>query len=127
MLGQRRGGGPGPERRMAGTSGRLAVRCGSWPADKGSAPRKREGKGDMAAELRSGLAQHPITRFGGHCRTRWDAEWESTKAHSSAPLQHPKSPPVPTHMDFCEGRAHNLEQVANFYQQWDSSSAEKVT
>lgn len=25
-----------------------------------------------------------------------------------------------------KGRAHNLEQVANFYQQWDSSSAEKV-
>lgn len=97
MLGQRRGGGPGPERRMAGTSGRLAA--GPGRLTKALPPRREQGRGDIAAELRSGLPQQPITLLHSlGCRMGR----ESIKAHSSAPLQYPKSPSVPMHTDFCQ-------------------------
>lgn len=107
----------GAEARRGARSRALALRggwlstAGSWPADKGSAAEHQGGQGDTAAGLGSGLAQPRSTRLGGHCGTRWDAE----QARSSAPLQYPNSILYPCTQTSAKGRAHNFEQVANFY------------
>lgn len=62
MLGQRQGGGPGPEHHMAGTSGRLAAHSGRLTKDTAA---KKASRGRRRRQESSALT----TRLVGHCHT----------------------------------------------------------
>lgn len=85
--------------------------AGSWPADKGSAAEDERGERDMEQGSARGWLSHPSHALGD---TRWNGE--SITAHSSVPLQYPKSILYPCTQTSVKVKAHSLEQVANFYQ-----------
>lgn len=67
-------------------------------------PRRTAGKGDIAAELSSGLAQDRSHALGDTVTLAGMQNGETIKAHGSAPLQYLKSLliGVPMHTDFCQ-------------------------
>lgn len=88
--------------------------AGSWPTDKGSAAKEESRERGHGAELGSGLAQHRSHALG-------DTVTLGCRMGNASRLL--KSILYPCTQTSAKGRAHSLEQVANFYQQWDSSSA----
>lgn len=68
-------GGQDPSAAWLALQGGWLCAAGSWPAEKGSAAEENSGEGGHCSRAQLGAGSGPITRLGGHCHTRWDAEW----------------------------------------------------
>lgn len=80
-----------------------ALRGPGW-LTKALPPRRTVGKGHIAAELSSGLAQDRSHALGNTVTLAGMQNGETIKTHGSAPLQYLKSllMAVPIHTDFCQ-------------------------
>lgn len=95
-------GGQEPSSAWLALEGGWLSTAGSWPPDKGSAAEGESREGARAAQLGSGLAQP------------WGTLSHSLGCTMGSPSRLPCNTPNPCTQTSAKGRAHSLEQVADF-------------